>query len=179
MFPNEEASKQGVKKRRRLNKETLLIAGGGLFAAGIAAILVSVIFGGASVVIPKDIKDKVRSPIYVPLALPGNYKVMGNSFTMVENGAVLIFQADDGVGAKLIFSEQPRPKDFGFDEFYKGQFKDAKTLSGTPYPSVWGESLDGRLALSMVTNDTWVLMATSAPLNESDMVRIAKDLHRE
>ena len=179
MFPSEGEPKQATKKRRLpLPNKKMLLIGGGVFVLSLVAVAAFIIFNRPAVVVPKEIKQKAKSSIYVPAKLPGNYKVSEDSFGMVEDDTVLVFEADDGVGAKLIFSEQPRPKSFDFENFYKGQFQDAKTLSGVPYPSVWGKATDGRLALSMVTNDTWVLMATSAPLNDSDMLRIAQALQR-
>ena len=180
MFPSEGEPKQAAKKRHlpKPNKKMLLI-GGGVLALCLVVFAAFILFSGPAVAVPKDIKQKVKSTIYVPAKLPGNYKVSENTFSMVEDDTVLVFEADDGVGAKLVFSEQPRPKGFNFENFYKGQFQNAKTLSGVPYPSVWGKAADGRLALSMVTDYTWVLMATSAPLNDDDMLRIAQGLQRD
>lgn len=180
MFPSEESPDKTVKKSPS-DKKTIIIL------ASVAGVCLLVVFcllfatgmlGGSKVKIPASVSQKVQSPIYLPGKLPGKYEISNDSFNFVEQDKVLVFQASDGVGGNLIFSEQAKPKGFDFDSFHKGQFENAQTLSGTPYTSVWGKSGDGRLALSIVTKDTWILMATSAPLGQDDMVRIAAGIHK-
>jgi len=88
-----------------------------------------------------------------------------------------MFQAGDGVDGTLTFTEQQRPKDINFGQLYKELFSDGRTLSDVPYPSVWGKTKDDRLALSIVSNKTWILMTSDASLKEDDMQRIVQGLH--
>jgi len=144
----------------------------------VALLIANGTLGGSSVNIPKNVTKNIKSTIYLPSRLPGNYKIDDRSFTTAEGGNVLIFNATDGVGAQLIFSEQPKPKNFNFEDFYQTRLRNVKTLSDVRYPSVWGKSLDGRVALSIVADDTWIFMVTSAPLDKEDMARIAASIDK-
>ncbi len=135
--------------------------------------------GGKPVNIPKSITQRVKSPIYLPGRLPGNYKLDEGSFKVADEDPVLLFSAKDSAGSTLVFSEQSKPKNFSFEEFYKSQLKNAETLSNTPYSSVWGKLEDDRIALSIVTNDTWILMTSSAPISSADMTTIAMSIQKQ
>jgi len=130
-----------------------------------------------TITIPDSIKQRAGSTIYLPTSLPGAYKVVEESFNFEET--TLIFYATDGAGGKLVFTEQPKPKEIDFEQFYQENFVDTKILGDVSYSSTWGKTRDGkRLVLGIVTDDTWLLMTTNAPLGESDMLRIAKSLSR-
>lgn len=180
MFPESEGQPRTAKKTWLTSKKTIVLLASGIVVCVLALfgmLVATGMLGGSTVKVPDTITQKVKSPIYLPSDLPGNYKISEKSFDLVEDDAVLVFEATDDTGSKLIFSEQPRPKDFDFDNFYKGQFENAKALSNVPYSSTWGKSIDGRIALSVVTNDTWMMLVTSAPLGEGDMLRIAQGMH--
>lgn len=148
-----------------------------LAAAGAAAgaIVASNILGGVKV--PAAILQKAKSSVYVPTKLPGAYVVVDDSYSFEED--TLIFTASDSAGSKLVFTEQVKPKDLNFDDFYKENFKDAKTLSGVPYPSVMGKATTGdRTLLSIVADDTWVLVSTISPLSQDEMQAIAAGMKR-
>ena len=183
MFPNEEDKPRTVKKRPPLFNKKLLIIYGAVVVTCLSVIAILLVvtgtLGGSSVVtIPDTIKTKFKSAIYLPNTLPGNYKIDESSFTLAEEDTVLVFNATDSANSKLIFSEQAKPKDFDFNNFHKGQFEDVKTISGVSYPSFWGKSVDGRMALSVITDDTWIIMVTSSPLGQDDMALVAKGIHR-
>lgn len=127
-------------------------------------------------VVPQDIVKRAKAPVYVPSDLPGKFAIDRDSFAIQED--VLLFRASDGLGGQLAFSEQLKPKDINFEDFYKQRFRDVRTLSEVAYPSVWGKTLEDRLMLSILANDTWLLMTTTAPLGENDMVRIAKSIRK-
>jgi hypothetical protein len=183
MFPDEREkdSARVVKKRIPLTKKVLIIYSAAIVAAVLTIgflLVVTGSLGGTSVEVPDAIKKQVKSAIYVPTRLPGNYKIDQSSFGMVEENTVLVFSAKDDLDSSLIFSEQAKPKDFDFDNFHQGNFEDPKALSDIPYKSVWGKSVDGRTALSVVTNDTWIIMVTESTLAEADLLLIAKNIRK-
>jgi len=179
MFPGVESLKTTAKKHASFSKRKILVIGGGCL---VAACLVAFFFvanpASTPVAIPDSIAKKVKYPIYLPTKLPGNYKIDENSLMLVEQDTVLLFEAKDGVGGNLIFSEQQRPQNFNFDSFHKDNLKNTETLSGVPYPSVWGKSIDDRTALSIVTEDTWILLVTSAPMDGNNMRDIVQNMRR-
>lgn len=132
----------------------------------------------SKVTLPPDIKTKLTFPAYLPEKLPGSYRLQANSFSFQED-AVLLFKAVDSSGSNLLFSEQAKPKEMNFEDFYAKQMKEAKTLSGTPYASVWGRTADESSSiLSIVTDETWILLTTKTPISEPDLQTIAKNLQR-
>jgi hypothetical protein len=177
----EETRREATHKKLSLSgKKMFFLYGAVIVCLGIILVLLIAIsrIDSSSVTIPDAITEKTKSSIYLPKELPGNYAIDESSFSLVEEGTVLIFEAKDGAGAKLIFSEQPRSESFDFEEFYKKQLSDAKTLNDVPFPSVWGKSMDGRLTLSIVTPETWILMVTPAPLDGDDMSRVAASIQK-
>lgn len=95
---------------------------------------------------------------------------------MVDEGA-LIFQAGNGNGSSIHFSEQKKPQDFDFDQSYQEEMGGAKQLENVPHQSYIGTSVTTQQnLLSIVIDDTWVLISTNEQLSEEDYVRIAKGL---
>lgn len=148
-------------------------------------VIVAVLLGGKlllapSTAVPAEVKNKITFPIYLPKKLPGHYKVKPDSFGVQEN-SVLVFQAADDTGANIIFTEQQKPNDFNFTGFYNEQFKDAAELDNVPFSSTWGKSqtLSDTKLLSIVTDKTWILASTTAPLDEAGLQRIAASMHKE
>lgn len=144
----------------------MLIAGAGLFLWQQLS--------AAPVLVPDAVRQRVKSAIYLPKQLPGNYKIDEASFSVQEED-VLIFFASDGTGSRIVFTQQPKPKDLDFDTFYKEQIEEAKTLDGVQFPSVIGKTHDQTTTmLSIVTPETWVIATTRSPLSADDMKIIAK-----
>lgn len=133
----------------------------------------------AKTTLPSDIKTKLTFPAYIPTELPGSYRIQTDSFSIQEE-AVLLFKAVDSSGSSLFFSQQAKPKDMNFDAFYTQQIKEAKTLDDTPYATVWGKTADGTSSImSIVADETWILLTTQAPMSESDLQTVAQSLRRQ
>lgn len=135
-------------------------------------------FGG-TITIPDSVTQSTKSAIYIPSKLPGNYTLDETSFS-IQEGEVLLFRATDGAGGRIAFTQQPSPPaDFDFQNFYKEQLQDPKTLSNVPFPSVVGKALNQEtIMISIVTPETWVIASTSSPLSNEDMQVLAKYLKR-
>ena len=143
----------------------------------IAAVLAYKVATTPDYTIPNHITENAQHPIYIPKKLPGGYKIIDGSFAISEEA--LLFRVEDSSGSSLAFTEQKRPQNFDFEQFYRDQMQSAKKLSGTPHPSVLGKSPSGdRFLLSIVTDDTWILVSTAAPLNEQDFTLIAKGIKK-
>lgn len=176
-----ETSNQGTQNQslNRFQRTPLIWSGVAILCLISFAIIffsIGIINSSTSSKFPNDSIQGFKSTVYRPTKLPGNYKIDKNSVSLAENNTVLIFEARDGAGSTLSFTEQASPKDFDFDDFYKNQLNGAKTLSNVRHPSVWGKTLNGHLTLSVVTDDAWILMTTSAPLSENDMHLIAQNI---
>src|SRR5690349_6748344 len=180
MFEEPRQETPHHKKLSLPGKKMALVYGIIILCLGIILVLLIAIrrANSSAITIPPAITENTKHPIYLPKKLPGNYQIIPSSFSLVEDNTVLIFEAEDGAGVKLIFSEQARSKNFNFEEFYKEQIRDTKILNDVPYPSVWGKSIDGRTTLSIVTDDVWILMVTSGPLDEKSLRLIAAEMQQ-
>jgi hypothetical protein len=127
--------------------------------------------------IPSHITGSLQYQIYAPSKLPSGYKVNASSFMTAEG--TLIFQAEDGSGSSIHFSQQQKPQDFDFDRFYREEMENAKRLEKAPHQSYIGKSGSAqRNLLSVVIDNTWVLISTNATFSEQDYINIAKGLKR-
>jgi hypothetical protein len=130
-----------------------------------------------AVKVPTETARAFNQPIYLPKTLPGNYKIMEDSFELHED--VLVFNAKDGADGTIAFTEQKKPIGVNFDEFYSTQLKDTKTLSDVPFPSVVGKGINNNnVVLSIVTDDIWIIVSSKAPLSPDDLKIIAKTIKR-
>ncbi len=126
--------------------------------------------------VPPTIAQRAKSAIYLPSKLPGNYTIEESSFSIQED-EVILFKATDGVDGRIVFTEQARPKEFDFDSFYNSEMKDPKTLEGTPFISVLGKTKDDKTQfMSVVTDETWLLISTQSPISEENFLSIARSL---
>jgi hypothetical protein len=165
----------GLQKTDNRGKKTVLTVAGSIVVIGLAGFVLFMFAADHKINVPPRITQNFKSTIYLPTKLPGTYQIDESSIMMAEDTA-LIFRAKDGSGADLVFSEQPKPKDFNYDQFYKSQLESPEILNDVPYPSTWSKISQGRVTLSIVTDDTWIIMVTTAPLGSDNMQLIAQGI---
>jgi hypothetical protein len=125
--------------------------------------------------LPSTVTEQARFPIYLPTRLPRGFEVAEDSFSYDQG--VLIFKANNKIGDVIAITEQPKPDNFDFENFYAKQLTQSKQLRNVPFPSTIGTSTEvGSHVLSVVTNKTWLLISSRAPLAESDLQLIAGSL---
>lgn len=124
--------------------------------------------------VPDQIKQKAGFTIFAPSKLPGKFVVAENSFSFQEE--TVVFQANDGAGHTIVFTEQKKPASFNFDDFYKTQMKDSKTFDAQ-YAAVAGKTQNEEVQLlSIVTDSTWILVSSRSPLDDEGLKTLAKSL---
>lgn len=151
-------------------------------------VLLLVIGGGAAwyflqnrqaVTLPQDVVSKTLFQIYVPSQLPQGFYV--DEKTIVHDNDVLLFQLKDGDGRVIALTEQSIPAKFDFEDFYKKQVTNPRTISGTPFHSVIGDTAmaegAGIKMLSIRADNTWV-MVSGQRVGEAELEFIAKHLRR-
>jgi hypothetical protein len=142
-----------------------------------ASVLAYKIFTASGTTLPTAIAQQVTFSVYLPGKLPGNYTIDRNSFSTGEE--TLIFQATDTAGGIISFAEQPKPKKFNFNKFYLEKISNTKTHSNVPHASVSGVLKDNQTKLlSIVTDDTWITVSTTAPLQTDDFQLIAANIRK-
>lgn len=167
-------------KTVKTTSKAKIIAGASVLALllAIAVFLLILNLRAPGLAIPQHINNSLSFPLYLPNKLPGSYQLRQESFSVQEE-RVFVFQATDSANSKLSFSEQAKPANMNFDEFYANNMKGAKTLDAVAHPTVWGKTLNDKATLiSVVIGDTWILVSTDAPLDEADVSLIAKNLIR-
>jgi hypothetical protein len=129
--------------------------------------------------IPKAVTQSASFPIYTPKKLPEGFSLDQNSFQYISGEGVLVFQATDKAGDKLVFSEQPKPANFNFDDFNNKQLISPKPLPNTPYATTVGKTLDKQTTLiSILTDKTWIIATTQTELNNQQLLDISASLHK-
>lgn len=150
----------------------ILVVAGLAFAGGLG---VAMLFLPSAASVPADIKQKAGFSVFVPVRLPGKYTVVRDSFSIQEE--TVVFKASDGAGGSIIFTEQKKPTNFNFDDFYKNQMKNAKVVDEAMFSTIIGKTVNEEINLvSVVTDDTWVLISTRTLLSEDSLKNIALSL---
>lgn len=171
----EDSSAAPPAQKRRLTIPMIIAASIIVALVAVIIILAIKLQAVATVQIPETVARKVNFTIYIPTKLPDNYTIAENSFSYAEN--TLLFQAKDSAGSNIVFTEQKKPANLNFDDFYKQNISEARTLSGVSFPAVIGKAATGdRQILSAVREDTWVLVTTPSPINDDDFAKMAKSL---
>lgn len=168
------AIEQGIQESQTLSRKWK--AGLAVLLLVLTAALVTslvLVYSQKSVRPPQEITRQASFPIYIPQELPGTYRIDKESFVFDED--VFLFRAYDSTGGSIAITEQRRPADLIFDEFYQSNIKDAKTVEHTPYPTVYGKQPTGTTQiLSVVSDETWILITTNSAVGDSLQV-MAKD----
>lgn len=175
-MPTEATIDKATKpKRRRWVLITLTITA--LIVLSAVGLLAVRFLAKPTIKVPDNITQNTRTSLYLPAKLPGNYHVDEDSFLIAEEG-VVIFRATNGAGGQIAFSEQTTPKNVNFDDFYKEQVQEAKTLPNVPFPSIFGTGKQRQRLVSIVANDTWIIATSQSPLQENDFSLIAQSVYQ-
>jgi hypothetical protein len=127
--------------------------------------------------VPVNVAQSVSFPIYIPQKLPEGYSIEQASFQHVSGEGVVLFQASDKAGDKLVFSEQAKPAGFNFDDFTSKQLVNSKSLPNVPYPTTVGKTLDKQTTLiSIVTDKTWIIATTQSEFSNQQLQAIAASI---
>ncbi|HEU5187389.1 MAG TPA: hypothetical protein VFT87_02695 [Candidatus Saccharimonadales bacterium] len=160
------------------NYKKIKIAAGIAVLAGIAfagGLGLAMVLTPVMAKVPSEVKQKAGFAIFVPRNLPGTFAVAENSFSIQEEA--VIFRATDSAGEGMLFSEQKKPVDFNFNNFYDKQMKDVKVVDGTSFSTVLGKSVEQDVTLiSIVAEDTWVLISSRMPLSHENAKTISQSL---
>ena len=124
--------------------------------------------------LPRNIVEDTLFSLYGPDPLPEGYRAPNDKAAKQEEAVV--FYITNGKN-RIAFSEQAKPKDFDFQAFYKRRMTETKTITDTPYESRLGKA-EGNLLLSVVADDTWLLITSQNPADEPVLRYIAQHMKR-
>lgn len=124
--------------------------------------------------IPAAIAQKANFPVYAIQKLPKGYEIVPDSFKFSEN--VVIFEARSET-QKISITEQQKPKNFNFEDFYQEQVTERAKLADVPFDSNTGTLRDGKTnILSVTTDKTWIFVTTQATLSTDSWATIARNI---
>lgn len=122
-------------------------------------------------IIPVKAQQSMGIPLYQPSWLPSGFR--RSSINTKDQVLVLGFR--DKQGRHILFSEQPKPPLFNFDDFYKKQFEDSKLFTTAEGQGAVGR-LDGSLAASLATDRTWIFIRAPDAMNPDQLKQIVENL---
>lgn len=128
--------------------------------------------------IPDSILAQTLFPVYVPSELPSGYTIKTQPDV---NESVLLFYATDSQGHRIVFTEQPKPKEFDFTGFHNRVLRNSSRVPDAEHTSIIGESEQKTLLLSITTDETWIIVTTSSntPHAQQHLKGIARSMHEQ
>jgi hypothetical protein len=116
---------------------------------------------------PEDIRSQSKLDLLYPTKLPDGYTIDRQNISL-SNG-ILIYDATNPSGNRLVFTIQATPANFNFDSFYKQQLTNRQQYDTGFGPAIIGKNSNRSLG-SLVDDDTWLLLSTNTPkVTASDM----------
>jgi len=109
---------------------------------------------------PEDIRSQSKLDLLYPVKLPDGYTI--NNQDMNLSNGILIYDATNKSGNRLVFTIQATPANFNFDSFYKQQLTNRQPVNTDFGNAVIGKN-SGRSLGSLVDDDTWLLLSTNTP----------------
>lgn len=103
-------------------------------------------------------------------------RVNPSSFDATSQVVTFSFSYDSG--KKLIFTEQPKPEGFDFNNFYEEQLADKRTVD-TAVGSATIGLFEGSSFASVVTDKTWVIMRAPSGIDSNSLARVISGLRKE
>jgi hypothetical protein len=167
------AHRQTRKKSRRLLKTLVLLiilaglGGGGFW--GYQKLRVQNPF-------PEDARSQTKLDLLYPTKLPVGYTVNKQNISL-SNG-ILIYDATNKSGNRLVFTIQATPSNFNFDSFYKQQLTNRQQYN-TNFGSATVGKNSNRVLGSLVDDSTWLLLSTnSSDVTFNDMSLVLTHLKK-
>jgi hypothetical protein len=91
---------------------------------------------------------------------------------------VVTFSFSYNNGKKLIFTEQPKPDGFDFDNFYDEQLTNKRAIDSSLGSAIIG-LFEGSSFASIVTDKTWVMTRAPSGMDASSLIHIISSLQEE
>jgi hypothetical protein len=166
--------------RVKLSRKRLLLILGIL-----AAIIVAAVFGWKTFAtqvpimkLPQEVSSKLLFTPYLPNELPEGFAM--NEASITTNEGALFFSLDSD-SARLTFSEQVIPKNYGLDTFYDTAISEPSRLPVHGGTAVYGKSFDQKnTIISYTTTDnTWVIVASTKFMSEDAATKLINSLRAQ
>lgn len=129
-----------------------------------------------ALLLPAHITSQLKFTPHIPKQLPPGY-ALDISSTQVDKG-VLVLYLKNTADQQIVFTEQPRPTNQNFDNFYLQNIANSERMENVVYESVLGELPAGGYMLSVLTDATWLLISTGAPNGKAALRHIAQHMTR-
>lgn len=123
--------------------------------------------------LPSYVASEVSFRLYQPHALPSGFALDKKSFGITSQVVTFVLTYDSG--KKLLVSEQPKPQDFDFTNFYGQKLTGTKQIAMPTGAATIGVYNGSGLA-SIVTDQTWVLIRAPSGINAATFESIVRNL---
>lgn len=121
------------------------------------------------------IKTRIDYPIYYPAELPKGFSYQEKSMKPSEIATIysLRYEKDK----KLFISNQPKPKEVIFKDFYDRLLKNKADITSNQGKAVTGSVADQSVG-SLVTDKTWVIINAPNGISNKDLTDIVSSLKK-
>lgn len=107
--------------------------------------------------------------LFYPRVLPPGFYIDKNSFE--QTSAVTTYTIVYGGDKKLIFTMQPKPSNFNFEDFHK----EGKRLN-SPIGQAYAGAVNERTVVSIPTDNSWLLISVPSEIKTSDLQKVLSGL---
>ena len=143
----------------------------------------ALVFGGVKIAHSKpwpskellSAKSKVAYPLYYPAELPEGYSYMEGSLKPSEIATIYSIEYDKD--KKLFISNQPKPKEVVFKDFYDRLLKNKADISSSQGKAVTGVIADQPVG-SLVNDKTWVIINAPKGIDGQDLTTLVSKLEK-
>jgi hypothetical protein len=120
-------------------------------------------------------KSRIDYPLYYPTELPKGFSYKKNSIKISEIATIytLTYEKDK----KLFISNQPKPKEVIFKDFYDRLLKNKADVTSNQGKAVTGIVADQSVG-SLVTDKTWVILNAPNDIKGQDLTDIVSSLSK-
>lgn len=169
--PHHDVPAEPIRKKLQLSRPLYItVAAVAILTIGVIVILLT---QSTPNYIPAAIRQQVGFPLYQPEHLPKGYVVDTNSFNVTQQ--VATFTVTYQNSKQLVFSEQAKPAELDFVNFYSQQLADAQAFTTAIGQAAVGIYQGVGLA-TVSAGNTWILVRAPEGIATDQFAQIVRNL---
>ncbi len=161
----------------KTNKKIVVISAIGILNLALISVVVYLLlFRPQRIELPTDMATQATYQLYVPSNLPKGYAYDNDSPYFSEG--VFGYTVTGPNSEKIFITQQARPKDFDFEQFYLSHFFKRYEQLTEAGKTTFGEINFRSKVFSIEAGDTWIFANGDLSLSNQAMEDVARSLKR-